>query len=402
MKIKKYLADSMSEALQKVKDDLGPRAVLLNTRQVKKEGAIGILTKKKVEITAALDENPPPARGPVALPGTAQAPRPAQPSSTTRALSSTPSAGPAARQRTPSAAGETSESWAQRLSLDLQDLREALRVLTPSPDHRGRGALPLPGQLRALSEGMDYSGFSAGSISSCLERLLIAPGPGGFEDGEGLKRQAARFIAESLPPSASTVVKKGVRTVAAFVGTAGVGKTTAAAKIAAEFALREGVRVCLVAADVERVGGLDQIRALSEIIGVPLHVVYTPEEMARVIRDQRQMDLVLIDTAGVGPGERNKLEALRDMLREAAPSEVHLILGATADPRHMTDAAEAFRTAGVNRLLFTKLDETFRLGGVIDTAAQSKLPLSYLTNGRSVPGDIRAADPLDLALRAIK
>lgn len=407
MKIKKYIADSMPEALQKVKDDLGPRAVLLNTRQLKKDGALGLLSKRKVEITAALDDAPPPAQKAPAQAAAASTPaqppaRPPsrQPSSEDLRPAERPSeprsSTPAPQREAP---GET--AWADRLSKEIRDLKDSLRTLTQAQNHRA-GRLPLPGELRGLSRRLEHAGFEETVISSVVEKLLVEPGPGGFEDREKLDRQAARLLTHALPPPSATAVKGGLRTVAAFVGASGVGKTTAAAKIAAEFALRSQARVCLVAADVERVGGLDQMRALAGMIGVPLEVVYTPEEMSRVIRGRRDVDLILIDTAGIGPREQDKLKALQEILREAAPNETHLILSAATSAPQMADTAEAFQAVGVNRLLFTKLDETTRLGGVLTMASRSNLPLSYLTDGRSVPGDIRPADLIELALLAIK
>lgn len=397
MKIKKYIADSMPEALQKVKDDLGPRAVLLNTRQIKKDGALGLLSKRKVEITAALDDAPAPA------------PKSAQPSSRLSPAQTTPEGlrpaerPPDPRSPTPDPrreGGGRETLWADRLSREIQDLKESLKTLTQAQNHRAGGLL-LPGELRGLSQRLEHAGFETAIISSVVERLLVEPGPGGFEDRESLERQAARLLTQAMPSPAATSVKQGLRTVAAFVGASGVGKTTAAAKIAAEFALRAQMRVCLVAADVERVGGLDQMRALAGMIGVPLEVVYTPEEMSKVIRGRRDVDLILIDTAGVGPRERDKLKALEQILKEAAPNETHLILSATTSAPQMADTAEVFRPVGVNRLLFTKLDETTRLGSALTMASRPDLPLSYLTDGRSVPGDIRPADPMELALLAI-
>ena len=63
MRIKKYMAATMPEALKLVKADLGPKAVILNTRTIKKSGGLGILAKGQIEVTAAIDE-PAPGLGP--------------------------------------------------------------------------------------------------------------------------------------------------------------------------------------------------------------------------------------------------------------------------------------------------------------------------------------------------
>jgi flagellar biosynthesis protein FlhF len=189
-----------------------------------------------------------------------------------------------------------------------------------------------------------------------------------------------------------TRLGKGVRSIVALVGSAGVGKTTAAARMAAHFS-ETGARVLLVAADTDRIGGLEQIRAYAGILGVPIEVVYTADEMGDLIRERRDVDLILIDTGGVGPLDQARLLQLEALLKEAAPNEVHLTLAATADLQQMHDVVAAFERLGVNRLLLTKIDETARLGMVCAAAVASKLPMSYLTNGRAVPGDFQQADP---------
>lgn len=126
---------------------------------------------------------------------------------------------------------------------------------------------------------------------------------------------------------------------------------------------------------------------------MPVDVVYTAEEMGDLMRERRDVDLMLIDTGGVGPLDGPRLAQLDELLKEAGPNEVHLTLAATADLQQMCDVVAAFERLGVNRLLLTKIDETARLGMVCAAAIASKLPLSYFTNGRAVPGDLLQADP---------
>ncbi|MDA0710948.1 MAG: hypothetical protein O3B73_12135 [bacterium] len=114
------------------------------------------------------------------------------------------------------------------------------------------------------------------------------------------------------------------------------------------------------------------------------------------IRWRRDVDLVLIDTGGVGPLDQARLFQLDELLKEAAPNEIHLTMAATSDFHQMQDVVAAFQGLGVNRLLLTKLDETARLGTICSAAIASKLPLSYFTNGRAVPGDFQPADPTTL------
>jgi flagellar biosynthesis protein FlhF len=108
------------------------------------------------------------------------------------------------------------------------------------------------------------------------------------------------------------------------------------------------------------------------------------------------VDLLLIDTAGASPSAPEEMERLADLVREAGPSEVHLVLGAATGLPQMLDALRAYRQVGVDRLLLTKLDETDRLGAACSLAALADLPVSYTTDGRDVPGNLHAGDPEQL------
>ncbi|MBT4137331.1 MAG: hypothetical protein HOE48_05415 [Candidatus Latescibacteria bacterium] len=384
MRIKKFVAASMPEALKQVKADLGPQAVILNTRTLRKSGKLGLSGKGQVEVTAALDEG-----------GTGALKRPAKkgPSAPVAARTETarrlPSK-PVSRTVAPSAApiSAPDPQWADRITQKLDGLEAALRTSPSTPNEK----LLLPGALDPLAQNFRLSGLADGLAQDLLKALLLDPGPSGLKDLPPLQKRAGQLMGKWFESPQPIRLGKGVRSIVALVGPAGVGKTTAAARIAAHFS-DTGARVVLVAADTDRVGGLEQIRAYAGILGVPIEVVYTAEEMGDLIRERRDVDLMLIDTGGVGPLDQARLAQLNDLLKEAAPNEVHLTLSATADLQQMRDVVAAFERLNVNRLLLTKIDETARLGTVCSAAIAAKLPLSYFTNGRAVPGDFLQADP---------
>jgi flagellar biosynthesis protein FlhF len=84
------------------------------------------------------------------------------------------------------------------------------------------------------------------------------------------------------------------------------------------------------------------------------------------------------------------LELLLDMLK---PDETHLVLSAATKESDLTDTIKRYRRVGVDRLLFTKLDETVRLGNVFNVVSRCGIPVSYVTFGQSVPDDIELAQP---------
>ena len=374
MRIKKYVADSMPEALKQIKADLGANAVILNTRTLSKSGAFGIGGKGQVEVTAAVDSAPP-----------KKSPAPKQATPTASAPQVQP------RRTAPVPAPAADSGW-ERIARKLDGLEAVLRAGTKG----GGEKLLLPGALASLSQQLESAGLPAALSQDILKTLLIDPGPTGLKDLQPLQNRAADQLARWFENPAPIRLGKGVRSVVALVGPAGVGKTTAIARIAAHFT-SENARVLMIAADTDRVGGLEQIRAYAGILGVSVEVAYTPEDLGDVIRDRRDVDLLLIDTAGAGPLSHSQLAHLSELLKEAAPNEIHLTLSATTDLQQMRDLLAAFAPLGINRLLLTKLDETARLGPVCALAVASKLPLSYTTHGRAVPGDLQQADPQAIA-----
>jgi len=83
-----------------------------------------------------------------------------------------------------------------------------------------------------------------------------------------------------------------------LVGPTGVGKTTTIAKLAANFALLAGKRVALVTVDTYRIAAVEQLKTYAEIIGVPVDVAFTPQELREAIQRRSDYDMVLVDTAG--------------------------------------------------------------------------------------------------------
>jgi flagellar biosynthesis protein FlhF len=185
--------------------------------------------------------------------------------------------------------------------------------------------------------------------------------------------------------------------VVALVGPTGVGKTTTIAKLAANYRLREKRRVGLVTVDTYRVAAVEQLRTYADIIDLPMEVVSTPREMREAVERMSHLELVLIDTAGRSPRDEVKIQELESMLAEAEADDVYLVLSSTAGARSLAATAERFAKAGTTALLLTKLDEPSSLGHLVSLVRSCHLPISYLTNGQTVPDDIEVADRSRLA-----
>ncbi len=180
-------------------------------------------------------------------------------------------------------------------------------------------------------------------------------------------------------------------TVVALVGPTGVGKTTTIAKLAANFALFEGKSVGLITIDTYRIAAVEQLKTYSEIINLPIEVVYTAAEFKRALVNLEEKELILIDTAGRSQKNKQQIRELRHFFNGRRLDETHLVLSANTKLEDLLETAESFQEIEYNRLIFTKLDETNNLGNVLEVADRLKIPMSYVTTGQNVPEDIEVA-----------
>jgi flagellar biosynthesis protein FlhF len=170
-----------------------------------------------------------------------------------------------------------------------------------------------------------------------------------------------------------------------------VGKTTTIAKLAALYTIGRKAKIALVTIDTFRVGAVEQLKTYSRIMGVPLEVASTPKELEKALAAHTDKDLVLIDTVGRSPKDKETIEGLRSMLDSTFTIETHLCVAATTRERELRGIVESFSALPISRLLFTKLDESSSFGSIVNLQLENKLPLSYFTRGQRVPEDIEPA-----------
>ncbi len=187
---------------------------------------------------------------------------------------------------------------------------------------------------------------------------------------------------------ASRIVAPSRGRVIALVGPTGVGKTTTIAKLAARAALGEGQSVALVTIDDYRIGAEAQIRIFADLIGVPLTVLSDPRELRSRVAKLQHHDLVFVDTAGRSPRDRGAISTTIDALRDIDDLEVHLTLSGQTPGGAIDAICERYDDLRVDRLLFTKLDETEDLEELVRAPARLRKPITYITTGQRVPEDL--------------
>lgn len=184
-----------------------------------------------------------------------------------------------------------------------------------------------------------------------------------------------------------------------FIGPTGVGKTTTIAKIASTLKLTKKTKVALITSDTYRIAAVEQLKTYANILGIPLQVVYSPEDMELAVEELCDYDLVFVDTAGRSHNNKEQREDIHKLLNivDEANREVFLVLSATTKYKDLVKISLTYAEITKYNLLFTKLDETDAIGNIFNIHMLTGAPLSYTTWGQNVPDDIGKIDAQSIA-----
>jgi len=420
MRVKRYVVDTMPDALQKIRSDLGKDAVILNTKEIRSGGFLGMFSKKRIEVIAATDASAPPPPKPPASAGAQPAPRPGagtvQPAS--QQLFS------AYTRPHPPSEGRTEPKAAEQLSFpEVPDVLPAPQAPKPQPAPKAAEAAPAsqpPAEpmredavLAELKQMKTYmQKLSAHSLQPAMpdpvierlkERLAgqelnaqlieeLCAKLTEEADGEALTEEQARGLAKhhllDYFPIRSGKAIAGDTKVVHFVGPTGVGKTTTIAKLAAEQVLKYHRKVGFITSDTYRIAAVEQLRTYATILNVPLEVVFSPQDLPKAFEQLKDRDIIFMDTAGRNFRNEMYVSELNSLLHAGGKSETFLVLSLTTKYKDMKAIADNFSKFKLDKVLFTKMDETDSYGAVVNLVHDFQLQLSYVTNGQSVPDDI--------------
>ncbi|MCK5735435.1 MAG: flagellar biosynthesis protein FlhF [Spirochaetaceae bacterium] len=276
---------------------------------------------------------------------------------------------------------------------EIRDLKGQLAISASTPP-----AEPYP-VLSELAAIMNDNDFEQIYIDEILDLLRHNHSAAELENQEIVQHAAAILIAGSISYFQEDV-SDGPR-IFILVGPTGVGKTTTIAKLAAVNGLsRNGSDVRIITVDSFRIGARAQVETYGEIMGIPVSAVDNFDELRKQIALSSDADLILVDTIGKSPRDELKLEEMRVLLSACGENaEVHLALSATTKTADLRQILTRFETFKYRSVILTKLDETSRIGNLVSVLSNTEIPLSYLTDGQSVPVDIAVASPLRLLSR---
>ncbi len=274
---------------------------------------------------------------------------------------------------------------------EIEDLKQMLRDQMSQQPVAATNEGPVLSRLRSRLERMGIS-------ASLTDRLVQALEPG-VDLNRAWKVSLSRLV-ESLPVVGEDVVDRGG--VLAFVGATGVGKTTTIGKLAAQYVLKHGSSgVALVTTDSYRIAAHEQLRTFGRILDIPVRVVDENNSLDEALRSLRDRRVVLIDTAGIGGMDQQREEQLQMLSQSSCRIKKFLVMPCTAQQQVLQSAYEYFKPIGLNGAVLSKIDESISLGEVISTVVEQRLPVAYLADGQKIPDNIEVAKAKALVSRAV-
>ncbi len=362
MKIKRYFATDMRQAIQMVRDAQGPDAVILSNRRV--DGG--------VEIVAAVDYD----------------------EKMYRSLSG--GSDTAATEKAPAKAPQI--EWSQDPALvAMRDEINMLRGVIES-QLNGIGWKNMkekhPQQARLL-ERLLQMGLHPNLCRSIAEKVPYT------QDMNQNWRRALTLLATRVQVTNDDILNRGG--IVALLGPAGAGKTTSVAKLAARYTLRHGPnRVALVTTDSYRIGAHQQLRTYGQILGAPVHVAKDGDELRKILLTLRDKQLVLIDTAGMSQRDIRLSEQF-DMLRGSGlPIRSYAVLSASSQRSTLEEVLRGFGKVKLEGAILTKMDETMVPGEALSVVVQNRLPVAYVSDGQRVPEDLHPGRSNNLVNRCVQ
>jgi flagellar biosynthesis protein FlhF len=368
MIIKKYVVNSMNEAMTRIRYELGNEAVIISQRKIRKKGIIGFFSKKVIEVTAAVDNK------------NKYKEKNANNLDISDSLEAIKKVMNSERKSVPKVAEDNNRNNDAKESVNLHnsdylisEMKEMKGILSSfvSTGIGSKGKSELQERLENLDLNSEI-------IEDVISRIKLDKRE--VDENEKLKEALNCMVSVTKPKNEKIIV---------LVGPTGVGKTTTIAKLAGRLSLIEKKKVGLITVDTYRIGAVDQLRTYADIMNIPFDVVFSIKDMEKTIENMKNCDVILVDTTGRSSKNVMQISELRAFIEKTNSEDIHLVMGASTKNSDIKTIVEGFRVLNYNSIIVTKLDETSTYGSLLNILSYGKKPLSYVTTGQNVPDDIR-------------
>jgi flagellar biosynthesis protein FlhF len=369
MKVKKFIASNMPDAMKSIRKELGVEAIILHSREVETGGFLGFFTKRAIEVTAAVD-----------------------PGSTKNNQKPSLDENKIAHQ-------SQDTDKASNHNQTLKELMSKIDELTHTVDTMSTNRKPSIGNIPVVIEAVIKNLISQEVTSEITEQIT-----------EELLNKWYRLENKEEINNATSLVSNWVTTILSdllkdvpisipefdskiitLVGPTGVGKTTTLAKLAAVASLQHKKKVAFITTDTYRIAAIDQLKTYADILSVPIKIAYTVSDFKQSLEEFEEYDLILVDTAGRNFLKKFYVDELAKVIDFNRDMKTYLVLSLTGKYSDMQSTYHHFQSLPIRQVIFTKKDETSTYGNILNMVVENKLGVAYITTGQNVPDDIQPA-----------
>ena len=418
MKIKKVVAKTEREAVEKIKETCGEDALILNVQTKQSNGVWGIFKKQMVVVTAAYEEKEPLE---VIVPFSDKAasetpdfvvppflgkeptakPTETAPSATPQAQVA-PQAQPPEQKQEPTHAMTNKDAQIQKGRIEYLEktLSAMSRKLTASQFTENTSRVFDNHVLQVFYEALVAQGVLDYAAKDILTQVAEATANEASADTLDIGHVSAQVYAKiiGIINKPRPIVGGEKALFVFFVGPTGVGKTTTIAKLASRLVLEQNIRVGLITADTYRIAAVEQLKVYAEILNLEIDVIYEKQDFITSTQKMEvSKDVVFVDTAGRSHKNKKNLLDLKELVSADIESEKYLVLSMTTKYEDLLNIINTYNDIGEFKLILTKFDETMHYGSVFNLCYNLGLEIVYITTGQSVPEDIELLQPEKIA-----
>ncbi len=370
MKMKKYNAPSIAEAMKLIRADLGDDAVILNSKVVTTKKFFGLVKQKSFEVVAGVDR----VEKKTALPPLSDFPGPLPVPASSEVAAATGQM-------------KVETQMTEELKKEIADLKSIMQSL-----QRHSIQTQYPDELLPFIDFLKRQELSEELITTIGDELFRH-----FKNNEQkISSQDMREVAEDYLRAQLKDIEIGGlsydRKYINILGPTGVGKTTTIAKMAARSVLEQKKKIGFITTDTYRIAAIEQLKTYAGLLQAPIEIVYNAEDYKRALEKLDHLDLIFIDTAGRNYKEAKYVDDLQRLIDFTDQAESFLVLSLTAKERDLETIIEQFQEVPIKKFIFTKLDETNSIGTMFNLMIKYKKGLAYYTDGQEVPEDIEQPD----------
>lgn len=398
MNIKKFQANTETEAMILAKEEMGKDAIVMNIKTISPKGIYKFFRKPVVEITAAVDDTP------VELKEVSQSEPLIKPRKILNPdiIYDDPIDTEFGINRFDNS--EEPSAIEQKLN-NLQTLLEKQLIAKEAEEVNSQKVSENNNSFSCIQ--LIYNQLINNEVDEVYANQIMSEIDGTLKRDASIDKILASVyqkIVLKLGQAKSIDLSSKHPKFVFFIGPTGVGKTTTIAKIASLYKIEKNAKIAFLTADTYRIAAVDQLRTYANILGMPVDVIYTVEDMKKAQDTYKDYDIVFVDTAGRSHRNLEQRDDIEKLLNSVPDGnkEIYLVLSITTKYKDLIKMTEVYSDITKYNLIFTKLDETCSLGNIFNIRMLTNAPLSYVTYGQNVPDDIEKIDAQSIAKKLLR